>query len=196
MSLPHALLGLINYRAATGYELKQTFSKSIHFFWDATLPQIYRTLNDMEAKAWLSSTFKHQEGKPSRKVYRVTQAGVKELKRWLAAPTEPPEPRLAVLVKTFFGNQLEPRLLAEVLKQWCDYHRKLLKTYEEKVVPVIARKAELMGADNDARYWGFTLDYGRRYAKMNIEWCEATMEALRRKVSSRGQPSRKTGARR
>ena len=55
MSLPHALLGLINYQPTTGYELKATFNRSIHFFWNATLPQIYRTLNQMEKKGWLTA---------------------------------------------------------------------------------------------------------------------------------------------
>lgn len=178
MSLPHALLGLINYHAATGYELKQAFDNSIHFFWNATLPQIYRTLNAMESKRWLAATFKHQEGKPSRKVYRVTPSGVAELTRWLAEPAELPEPRHPMLVKTFFGNQMEQGLFKEVLTQWRDYHVKLLKTYEERVVPVIDRYAELTGAVDDARYWTFTLDFGRRYAQMNVEWCEATLKAL------------------
>jgi PadR family transcriptional regulator, regulatory protein AphA len=178
MSLPHALLGLINYHAATGYGLKQAFDNSIHFFWNATLPQIYRTLNDMESKGLLAATFKHQAGKPSRKIYRVTPAGLEELKRWLAAPAELPEARHPMLVKTFFGNQMERGLFKEVLTQWRDYHVKLLKTYEERVVPVIDRYAELTGAVDDARYWTFALDFGRRHAQMNIEWCDATLKAL------------------
>ena len=180
MSLPHALLGLINYRPATGYDLKVAFDNSIHFFWNATLPQIYRTLNDMESKGWLAATFEHQEGKPSRKIYRVMPAGLDELKRWLVTPTEPPEARHPMLVKTFFGNQMERGLFREVLVQWRDYHVKLLKTYEERVVPVIDRYAELTGAVDDALYWTFALDFGRRHAQMNIEWCEATLKALSR----------------
>jgi len=75
MSLPHALLGLINYRPATGDELKATFDRSIHFFWNATLPQIYRTLNQMEKRGWLTLKVEHQNGKPSRKLYDITKAG-------------------------------------------------------------------------------------------------------------------------
>jgi DNA-binding PadR family transcriptional regulator len=52
VSLSHALLGLINCKPTTGYELKATFNKSIHFFWNATLPQIYLTLNQMKKKGW------------------------------------------------------------------------------------------------------------------------------------------------
>ena len=178
MSLPHALLGLINYHPATGYELKVAFNKSIHFFWNATLPQIYRTLNEMESKGWLAATFKHQEGRPSRKVYRLTSAGLKELKKWLTGPTEIPEARHPMLVKTFFGNQMDKDSFAALLKEWRDYHVNLLSMYETQVVPVIDQYARLTGASEDARYWSFALDYGRRFAKTNIEWCDATLEAL------------------
>src|SRR3974377_1257947 len=101
MSLPHALLGLINYKPATGYELKATFKESIHFFWNATLPQIYRTLNEMEAKGWLTYTVEHQDGKPSRKVYQVTKSGRGEFLRWLGEPAEETAHRHALMIKVF-----------------------------------------------------------------------------------------------
>jgi DNA-binding PadR family transcriptional regulator len=180
MSLPHALLGLINYHAATGYELKQGFDNSIHFFWNATLPQIYRTLNDMESKGWLAATFEHQEGKPSRKIYRVTPAGVAELTRWLAEPAELPEPRYQMLVKVFFGNQMERTQFTDLVTQWRYKHAELLQVYEVQMAPIIDEYARMTEAFEDARYWTFTLDFGRRYAQMNIEWCEATLKALSR----------------
>jgi DNA-binding PadR family transcriptional regulator len=105
VSLPHAILGLINYRPATGYDVKNTFKKSIHFFWNATLPQIYRTLRQMEADGWVTSVVEHQDGKPSRKIYHVTGSGQQEFARWLTQPPEAPEPRSSMLVKVFFGNR-------------------------------------------------------------------------------------------
>ena len=66
MSLPHALLGLISYQPSTGYELRTTFTESVQFFWSATLPQIYRTLNQMESQGWLTVRLNHR---------RVNRAG-------------------------------------------------------------------------------------------------------------------------
>lgn len=67
MSLPHALLGLLNYRPATGYELKGTFTKSIHFFWNATLPQIYRTLKQTGVAVGSVSPWSIKMGDPAAK---------------------------------------------------------------------------------------------------------------------------------
>ena len=178
MSLPHALLGLLNYRPATGYDLKASFKNSIHFFWDATLPQIYRTLKQMEGSGWLNVTVEHQDGKPSRKVYHVTEAGRKELRRWLAEPFEMPESRNAMLIKVFFGNQIDSAQFSAHLKELQKVHANLLESYEREIIPVIEHYAEATGAHLDARYWSLTLDFGRRHAKMVRDWCQAALSSL------------------
>jgi DNA-binding PadR family transcriptional regulator len=178
MSLPHALLGLLNYRPATGYELKATFTNSIHFFWDATLPQIYRTLKQMESSGWLNVTVEHQDGKPSRKVYHITDEGRKELQQWLSEPLEMPEPRSAMLIKVFFGNQMDSAQFATQLEELQKYHVNLLERYEKEIIPVIERYAEVTGAYQDARYWNLTLDFGRRRSRMIRDWCKAALSSL------------------
>ncbi len=181
MSLPHALLGLIHYGPATGYELKATFDNSIHFFWNATLPQIYRTLSQMEEKGWLTLKVEHQNGKPSRKVYEVTKAGREEFKRWLSEPPEMPELRNAMLIKIFFGNHMQPSQFAAHLKAWREHHENLLKRYEEEVPSVIQKCVLDTGAVDDAPYWALTLDYGKRMDRMVLEWCDEVLKRIKDK---------------
>jgi len=181
VSLPHALLGLIHYGPATGYELKATFDNSIHFFWNATLPQIYRTLSQMEEKGWLTLKVEHQNGKPSRKVYDVTKAGREEFKRWLSEPPEMPELRNAMLIKIFFGNHMQPSQFAAHLKAWREHHENLLKRYEEEVPSVIQKCVLDTGAVDDAPYWALTLDYGKRMDRMVLEWCDEVLKRIKDK---------------
>ncbi len=178
MSLPHALLGLIQYKPATGYDLKATFKNSIHFFWNAALPHIYRTLKQMEGEGWIASTVEHQEGKPTRKVYRVTKAGEKELQRWLAEPPELPELRHSMLVKVFFGKQMPPDQFKEHLIKWREFHLGLLQKYEKEILPLIKKASTGTGPREDPYYWGLTLDFGRRHVRMVIEWCDQTLKDL------------------
>ncbi len=187
MSLPHALLGLLNYRSATGYELKATFTNSIHFFWDATLPQIYRTLKQMEGSGWLKVMVEHQDGKPSRKVYHITDVGRKELERWLSEPFEMPEHRNAMLIKVFFGSQIDSTQFAIRLEELQKYHANLSKRYEKEIVPIIERYAKVTGAFRDARYWNLTLDFGRRHAKMVVDWCQSALSSLDQSKQGRGR---------
>ena len=177
MSLPHALLGLIQYRPATGYELKAAFDGSIHFFWNATLPQIYRTLSRMEADGWVTSRVEHQAKKPSRRVFSLTAAGVTEFQRWLAEPPDKIEFRNPVLVKLFFGRQMSPELFTAQLRRWQESHAALLARFESEIDPVIERYAESTGATQDAAYWRICLDYGKHHSRMVKDWCERVLTA-------------------
>jgi len=184
MSLPHALLGLLNYRPATGYQLKKAFKESIYFFWNATLPQIYRTLKQMEEKGWLTAVIEHQEGKPSRKVYKLTGKGLKEFRRWLKEPSEVPQRKNPMMLKIFFGNQMDKDQLVSHIQKMIEYHSNLLKKYEKEVEPVIQRYASITGASDDARYWAFTLEFGRMHAEMVTKWCDKLLKALHREKAS------------
>jgi PadR family transcriptional regulator, regulatory protein AphA len=180
MSLPHALLGLINYHPHTGYDLGIAFKKSIHFFWNATLPQIYRTLNQMEEKGWVASTVEHQDGKPSRKVYRVTDEGRVEFRRWLAEPPGQIEPRIPMLVKVFFGNQLPKEEFTRQIREYRDTCTGLLKQYEKEVPPIIEQFSRLIGAPKEAWFWGLTLDFGRKQTQMSIDWCNEVLKGIKK----------------
>ncbi|OPY68044.1 MAG: hypothetical protein A4E57_01970 [Syntrophorhabdaceae bacterium PtaU1.Bin034] len=178
MSLPHALLGLINYKPATGYELKARFEQSVHFFWNAGLPQIYRSLNEMKLKGWLSLTVQHQDGRPSRKVYSLTQSGREELLRWLSEPGEMSESRHQLMIKVFFGNQSGMDSLADHIKGWRDHHLAMVRTYETNASSLLERYAALVGSPGDAFCWGLTLDYGKRHAQMVVEWCDQALKEI------------------
>ena len=193
MSLPHALLGLINYQPSTGYDLKNKFQKSIHFFWNAALPHIYRSLKQMEKEKWIASNIEQQSGKPNRKVYRITGKGKKELLHWLNEPPEELELRHSMLVKVFFGRQLPPERFADYLKNWREYNVNLLKQYETEVMPIIQRQSEKACYAEDSNYWGLSLDYGMRHARMVIDWCDQALKGMetgkikRRKAKKHGR---------
>lgn len=178
MSLTHALLGLISYQPSTGYELRRTFSESVQFFWNATLPQIYRTLNQMESRGWLTVKIEPQEGKPSRKVYSITDEGRKELIRWLVSKPEIIPERNPLLLRVFFGRMANPDALREIIQGCREYHEKLLAQYETETVNVIQHYADACSSQADAAYWRLTLDFGQRYSKMVAEWCDHVLTTI------------------
>ncbi len=179
MSLPHALLGLIHYGPATGYDLKGRFRNSIYFFWNATLPQIYRTLGKMEASGWIASTVEHRDGKPSRKVYRVSEAGEKEFERWLGEAPGTLVPHVPMLIKVFFGARLPRGRFVEEIRGVREYHARLLDKYEKQVVPMIEERSGRTRNPEDALFWRMALDYGRRQAQMTVDWCDSVLERMK-----------------
>ena len=54
--LKHGILGLLNYKEMTGYEIMEIFRDSLNYFWDAKTSQIYRELQGLEQKEYVNKT--------------------------------------------------------------------------------------------------------------------------------------------
>ncbi len=103
----YVILGLLDRRPRTGYEIKSTVDGSTRFFWAASYGQIYPELRRLEA-AGLVSSERDDAGARKRKRHRITAAGRRELRRWLAEPPETYELRDEGLLKLFFAESVAP----------------------------------------------------------------------------------------
>lgn len=126
MALEHALLVALREQPGSGLELTRRFERSIGNFWSATHQQIYRVLGRMEADGWLSVETVSQQGRPDKKVYDVTPAGVAVLTEWLAAPTpeSPLRSELAVKMRGASFGDVEG-VLASVRDHLADHQARL-----------------------------------------------------------------------
>ncbi|MEA3439723.1 MAG: PadR family transcriptional regulator, partial [Chloroflexota bacterium] len=145
MSLKHALLGFLSYQPMTGYDLKQHFDRSIYYFWNAKLSQIYPTLNRMREDGWLTMEVDYQEERPNRKVYHITDAGRGELHRWLREPVDMAPVRDVFLIKIFFGGKLEKVEMLAQLRRHLILHQEQLAAYQGTVQQAIQQNAEATG---------------------------------------------------
>jgi len=180
MSLPHALLGLLKYKPNTGYNIKAAFESSINFFWKVSLPQIYRTLNSMENQGWLESDIEQQQSKPNKKIYRLTDAGDVELQNWLTQKPEPPHPKDELLVKLFFGTFMDRRDLIDHIKDRREQALRFLQNADDIIRPTAKDYARKADANDDVTFWLLTLDFGKRRARMTMEWCDEALEILKK----------------
>lgn len=175
--LKHGILGLLNYGDMTGYEIMGVFRDSLRFFWTAQTSQIYRELQGMEKKGWVTQTHVPQKGKPDKNVYSITEKGKKELLLWLTEDVED-SIRSPLLMKTFFRGELS-------LDKNIDYFKSLL---EASVFPdgieipkeSAARYAKEIENGEKALYWQMTLEFGMMYEQMFRAWCGRCVEKLER----------------
>ncbi len=131
MSLPHAILGLLQWQPMTGYDLKtQQFDKSVNHFWPADQAQIYRTLDKLVEQGWASVHLEIQHDRPNRKVYTLTEAGLAELHRWLSEPQGMPTFRDPFLIQVFFADQLTDAQILALLETQRSDHEELLAFYQ------------------------------------------------------------------
>lgn len=116
MSLPHILLGLLTDQPRTGYELARAIRNEIEPIWRAEFSQIYPTLARLRRAAFVLLRVLGPRGGPRRNLYRVTAAGRRELRRWLAEPFRP-RSRDEGLARVAFLDALDPAERREVLRK-------------------------------------------------------------------------------
>jgi DNA-binding PadR family transcriptional regulator len=126
MSLRHALLGLLAEGPASGYDLARRFQEGLNSVWPAQHPQIYSELSRLAA-AGLIEVDSH--GPRRRTAYRITEAGLAEVRRWLAEDEIDHSFRMEPLLRSFFFWLMEPedlkRRLGEEQEQFAAYARTL-----------------------------------------------------------------------
>lgn len=175
--LKHGILGLINYTAMTGYELKEVFEDSLNYFWTAQTSQIYRELQALEKNGWAKSTLVEQSGKPDKKIFHITENGKEELLRWLAQDDVGFTMRTPLLMKVFF---LGEKSVEENLNFFRGF-RQMIEKYLEGL-QMATGNAELysniIDAGQKALYWEMTLDYGKRSMKMYLDWVDECIKKL------------------
>ncbi len=184
MSLHHAILGFLSYKASSGYDLKKSFDQSVQHFWPADQSQIYRTLSQLEKDGFVEKEVVPREDRLDLKVYHITPAGEAELHQWLAAPMPIDTAREPFLVKVFFAGKLTDEEIAEVLQHAMEEIQERAKVYQHIMQSWLERFPEL---DNqrDVFFTLLTLEYGLASAQKDLTWLQ---EAYQRIIHANYQP--------
>jgi len=106
-TLRSLILGLLGARPMSGYDIKRAFDRSLATYWNAGSSQIYTTLKALAARGLVSSELVYQDGRPNRRVYRLTEAGRAALDAWLAEPVPARFTKDEFLTKLFFCGQTD-----------------------------------------------------------------------------------------
>ncbi len=178
MSLKHALLGFLNYQSMTGYQLKKHLDESISNFWNSSLSQIYPTLNQMCDQGLLTVEVLQQDCAPNAKVYHITDKGKEELYKWLAEPIEFENIRSALLVKLFFGSNIDKSQVLFLLEQTMTHASNDLKLSQESKKHLEEDHLSVDNMKTEAFFWALTADYGIKHSEAVIAWCEECVRKI------------------
>ena len=105
----YAVLGLLAFGESSGYDLVRAASRSIDYMWAPSRSQIYKVLPRLVAWGLAESREVEQQDRPDKALYRITEAGLEELRSWIG--TEEPDPpggAAVFLMKLFFAWVAEP----------------------------------------------------------------------------------------
>ncbi len=97
MSVPLALLGLLEREPSHGYDLKRDYDTFFGRGKPLPFGQVYATLGRLARDGKIIAAEAEPGAGPDRKRYVITEDGVSEVEAWLAEPVEP-EPHLQTVL--------------------------------------------------------------------------------------------------
>ncbi|MGA8253445.1 MAG: PadR family transcriptional regulator [Mycobacterium sp.] len=119
-----ALLCMMSYEEEiSGYDLKKWIDWSVDlYYWSPSYSQIYTELKKLESLGLVTSRVERDEGTRSRRLYKITRAGMDAAIEWVNdAPVDPPVLKHSVLLRVTFGHLTNPARLKEVLQEYAAY---------------------------------------------------------------------------
>lgn len=188
MSLRYAILGVLDARPMTGYELTRFFESSASWVWSAPQSQIYPLLRRLESEGIIAGEDQVRGERMRRTSYSLTPAGIDDLRSWVAAQRDAAPPRDPFLVQALFFDVIDPADAVDVLERYIDSSRRQAEIWSAHRVRLLARDTPLLAerlrrrdpADHEriAAIKAHVFDALIREAELKVRWAEELIVIL------------------
>lgn len=169
MDVKTVCLGMLTEGPASGYDLKKHFESTFGHFFAAGFGSIYPALGTLAEAGLVTCREVPQDGKPDRKVYRITEAGHEALMKALDNPAPSHKLRSEFLATMFFAHLMTPAQIDAVLGNRLREIDALLKTLD--AIGLEEQEEWPSGAR-------FVAGFGRAMANAGKKYIEGNREAL------------------
>ncbi|CAM2837406.1 PadR family transcriptional regulator [Mycobacterium intermedium] len=179
MSLRDAVMAALLEGEASGYDLAKRFNASVADFWTATPQQLYRELDQLAQRGLIQARVVHQERRPNKRMYSLTEAGRQAIHDFTARAPKPSVFRDELLVKVAAvdaGNAVAVRDFVLERLQW---DRAKLDRYERFRTRLLDGRTEqeyFAQAERIGPY--LTLLRGIAFEQENIRWAEQALTVI------------------
>lgn len=182
--MPFGILGLLTYQDNTGYDLTRIFEDSLNNFWHAQSSQIYRELRRLEESGLVTSRSIVQDGRPNKRLYSITDAGMTAFSKWLReAKPELENPHHAMLMRVFFGAN-DPHSVLAMLKEFRAECLRALESSCSGIRQSIENYATRMPeGEQKSKYWLMTLECGIANTQAMADWAGRCIEQIEKEMA-------------
>ena len=176
MSLRNVLLVYLASGASTGYDIARGFRGSFGYLWNASYQQVYRDLASLHAEGLVSCQAQaSSNGRPAKKLYRLTEAGQQAMQDWFATPARLPRYNDAFMVKVASAHLMPDKrpLLDELRANRERYQRYLdgLLRYRQ-MFDAMPQAADML------RYARLSLERGINVNQSWLAWADQLEQTL------------------
>ena len=170
----YVLLGLLDMRPMTGYDIKKILEISFSDVWSESYGNIYPTLQRFLQSGLAEKTVERQEGKPDRIVYHITPQGREELIQWLKKPYQKRHVRYEFLMKLLFGYLLPVEENIRMVESFQQSVQERIEWYRESMDAL--KKGGLKKQSDLLEYLALLQGFLVREAM--LRWCEEAVKSL------------------
>ena len=141
MSLKYVLLGLLSQYPRYGYEVKGKAEQLLGSGAELNPGQLYPLLRKLADQRLLEGERVEQEDRPDKRVFTLTEAGMRELNKWLDEPVPLSVGRSALFLRFVVLVLVRPEARADFLKE---QRRRQL----EFIGQLVADRAKHLGSED------------------------------------------------
>ncbi|MFD3993055.1 PadR family transcriptional regulator [Streptomyces sp. NPDC058583] len=187
MSLKHAVLAALLEGEASGYDLAKIFDVSVANFWAATSQQLYRELDKLAEAGLITARVVEQERRPNKRMFSLTEPGMRDLASYTATPPRPSAVRDELLVQVQACDEGDTAAVRGFVAQRMEMSRAKLARYDRLRERMLAGRDEETYLDETERVGPYlTLMRGRFFEEENLRWGERALTVLDRRTTARG----------
>jgi len=185
MALRHAVLAALLDGEYSGYQLAKIFDIAVSNFWHAVPQQLYAELTRLESEGLITGRQIIQHGRPNKRVFTVTDAGLEELERFAQAPARPGIIREDLLVMVQAVDHTSPAAVIKQLEERAETALAKVALFEstlERLRGEMDEETFLRQGSPIGPY--LTCLRGRRFEQENYECYRSTAQLLRERVAA------------
>ncbi|SOJ52575.1 hypothetical protein MSIMFB_00088 [Mycobacterium simulans] len=182
MSLRDAVLAALLEGESSGYDLAKVFDASVANFWMATPQQLYRELDRLAEQGLIQARVVHQERRPNKRMYSLTEAGHEAIRQFTARPPKPSVIRDELLVKVQAADAGDAQAVRDFIAERLQWATAKLQRYERirnRMLDGRTEQAFLAEAERVGPY--LTLQRGISFEQENIRWAEHALTIIERR---------------
>lgn len=168
MSTKFALLGLLNIKKMSAYDLAKFAKESIGYFWNESYSNVHRTLKILADEKLIKKL--PERGSRNKNLFEITDLGRQALSEWLSNHQYTTIYRDELLLKLFVSKRKDyPSILIDLKNALNELEAQQQVYFELK---------EMISTKLDNLSYDLVLDYGIVQNEITIEWLKKSIKKI------------------
>ena len=162
------ILGLLNHRCLTIYEIQKALGQVIRFFYSASFGSIHPALQKLVKKGFATVESGEANGR-LKKVYSITESGRLALIEWLAGEITISRVQDEGLLRLFFITELPKEKRLTILKEYS----RVLQAQVEEIAAIEGQFKQIQIPEHLMEVYHYqmlTADFGKKYYQFELDW--------------------------